>query len=79
MIHSFSVTERKNYNKVVEFFQDNKLRRIIFTKDSEAYVDFNRLSFNKENTPKDIVIRMKKKYFFKANANNKSIFRPVIK
>jgi hypothetical protein len=76
MIHSFSEVMLVNGNMNVCFQEDNKMRRIILSKGSQALEDYQSIE---DATIKGNIMAMKKKYYFKANANNKSIFRPIDK
>ena len=77
MVHSFSVVVRKNCNLHVEFMDDSSKRRIIFEKDSDAIKSFFNVKRDNLFNTKEIIVAMKKEYFFMANPNNTSIFRPI--
>jgi hypothetical protein len=88
MIHSFNIVSNVNGNTTVKFTQDTKLRNIIFQKNSVAakefwlvfdYIAKNNPNYDSNQQIEATVIYMKKKYIFKANVNNVSIFRPVAK
>lgn len=89
MFHTFNIIENKNGNTTVTFHEDNKLRNIIFQKGTEAQLHFAKVlaHFNEtlpQTTHVDQILitsikYMRKRYLFKANANNPSIFRPISK
>lgn len=89
MIHSFKIVEHVNKNITVQFYQDNKLRKIIFTNGTKALEHFIGIQRYYVNTASGIatndeiiqgtIENMRKRYIFKANANNPSIFRPIAK
>lgn len=76
MVHSFTETKNANGNTTVEFMENGKRRAIIFQKGTAALKDFNSLEFH---DLKDSISKLKAKYVFKANENNRSIFRPIQK
>jgi hypothetical protein len=86
MIHTFQITEAKKTTSLT-FYDDSKLRRIIFTLGTPAYIDFMTLIKGEcyphsggDELFKDAVQKMRKAgYKFMHNINNKSIFRPVLK
>jgi hypothetical protein len=85
MVHAFDCINNKNGNITVTFREDNKLRQIILTKRSAALSMFEDYMLNdlsdkpSEVLIKEAIIFVKKIYYFKANENNKSIFRPIAK
>ena len=50
--------------------------KIIIPQDIDAYEDFVKLYLKKELYIKDIILRMKEKYSFKSNKNNKKVYKP---
>lgn len=84
MIHSFEQINNVNGNVTVIFFEDNKKRQIIMTKGTEAlraYQDITIGDIDPGDYPdiKGAINKMKSNYIFKANPNNPSIFRPIVK
>ena len=80
MIHSFELIRHQNGNSTVVFYEgpENKKRKIVFQKDSNAqwllhYYCYKGMSFI------NIFKRLREKYVFKANKNNPWIFRPFDK
>ena len=85
MIHSFDCINNKNGNITVSFTENNKLRKIIFTKGTAAlsmledYLWDDASNNSSDNIIHSAIMFMKKVYYFKANKNNSSIFRPMDK
>ncbi len=82
MIHSFEVINCANGNTNVLFYQGSKKRTIIFQSGTEAQTVFKSYCPSDGHdclTIKESIDFMRSDYYFKANVNNKSVFRPIDK
>lgn len=81
MVHSFSQVDNANGNTTIIFFEDSKKRQVILTKGTDAQADYQIIL---SALPDDTDVRtalnlMRNHYYFRANPNNPSIFRPFPK
>jgi hypothetical protein len=76
MVHSFKQVDNANGNTTIEFYEDAKKRQIIFQKGTKALYDYQWVGMD---DLEKAINYMRKSYKFIANANNKSIFRPISK
>lgn len=83
MVHSFNLVRNANGNVTIQFKQNDKTRKIIFSKNTKPLEDLQEKLEpwgNREVESEQLKLyiqHLKYIYTFKANANNTSIFRPV--
>lgn len=83
MVHSFNLVRNANGNVTIKFKENDKSRKIIFSKNTKALEELQEKLEPWGNRDVDssqlklYIQHLKFHYTFKANPNNVSIFRPM--